>query len=165
MRRKDRETDREFALFVVDKCDYAVLSMVTAEGEPYCIPISIVRKDNLIYFHCAPTGKKIDCLKACNKVCLTCVGDTFKPPDIFTTEFESAVVYGIADEVTDEREKVEALRLLCIRHTPANMAEFDRAIETSLPRTAVYKIAISVITGKRKKYGKDGKELKFIKKE
>lgn len=165
MRRKDREMPEEFAFGVADKCEYAVLAMTNNSNEPYCVPITIVRDKNAVYFHCAAEGEKIDCLRRNPKICLACVGDTKRAADKFTTEFESAIIKGTAYEVTDTEEKINALKLLCLRHTPTNMAEFDDAVNKSLSRTAVWKIEISEITGKRKKYGNDGKELKFGKTE
>lgn len=165
MRRKDREMPEEFALGVADKCEYAVLAMTNISNEPYCVPITIVRDKNTVYFHCAADGEKIDCLRHSPKVCLACVGNTKRATDKFTTEFESAIIKGTACEVTEDAEKIHALQLLCLRHTPTNMAEFDEAVNKSLSRTAVWKIEISEITGKRKKYGSDGKELKFGKTE
>ena len=150
MRRKDRERDAEFAYSVIDKCEYAVLSMIDPDGAPYCVPLTIVRDGGEIYFHCAQEGYKTECLRKNDKVCLACVGDTRRPPDQFTTEYESAIVRGRAAEVTQEEEKTHALYLLCRRHTPANMGQFDKAITASLHRTAVWKIEISEITGKSK---------------
>ncbi len=161
MRRIDREMDRDFALMVADKCEYANLAMASPEGEPYCVPVSIARDGDTIYFHCAKEGRKIDILRANPSVCISCVGDTLRATDKFTTEFESAIIFGTASEVTDDAQKVHALRLICERHTPSNMHEFETAIERSLPRTAVWKIQIAEITGKRKKYDKDGNEMKF----
>lgn len=161
MRRKDREMDREFALCVVDKCEYAVLGMTDSDGMAYTVPISIVRDGDNVYFHSAQSGMKVDCLARDDRVCLTCVGDTNRLKDKFTTEFESAIARGRAYAVTDVKEKIHALRLLCERHTPENMHEFDAAIERSLARTAVYRIEIDEISGKRKKYDADGKEMKF----
>lgn len=161
MRRQDREMDREFALSIVDKCEYANLAMTDDAGLPYCLPVTIVRNQESIYFHCGKEGRKIDLLKANPAVCMTCVGDTKRATDKFTTEFESAVLFGTASEVTEDQEKIEALRLLCLRHTPANMAAFDASIQRSLPRTAVWKITIDSITGKRKKFDKNGEEMKF----
>ena len=71
-------------------------------------------------------------------VCISCVGDTHVLDGKFTIEYESAVVFGFgtADEVA-ESEKTQALRLLCLKHTPRNMNDFDNAIEKSLHRTAV----------------------------
>lgn len=161
MRRKDREMSKDFALEVADKCEYAVLSMTDAHNAPYCVPISIVRVRQTVYFHCAKEGEKIDCLRANPQVCLACVGDTHRMPNIFTTEFESAILRGTASEVTDAQEKITALKHLCERHTPTNMANFDSEVASSLDRTAVWKIEIESITGKRKKYDENGKEMKF----
>ena len=68
----------------------------------------------------------------------------------FTTGYESACIRGRAEEVTDTEEKIEALRLLCVRHTPANMANFDAAVKGSLARTAIWRVKVYEITGKRK---------------
>ena len=161
MRRIDREMDRDFALMVVDKCEYATLAMIDTDGRPYCLPISIARDEDIIYFHSAKEGRKIDALRNDPNVCMSCVGDTLRAKDKFTTEFESAILRGKASEVTEDEEKIHALRLICERHTPTNMHKFDTAIEKSLFRTGVWKIEIADITGKRKKYDKEGKEMKF----
>lgn len=151
MRRKDREMDETFALEVVDKCEYAFLSMIDAEGKAYGIPVTIVRDGLKVYFHCAQEGKKVDALRSHSEVCMACVGDTCRAFDKFTTEFESAILYGEAGEVEEDEEKIYALRLLCERHTPTNMHNFDKEVSGSLSRTAVWKIKIRSITGKQKK--------------
>lgn len=161
MRRKDREMPAEFALMVLDKCSFATLATTNADGTPYSTPITIVREEGSIYFHSAPQGQRADNLRARPHVCLSCVGETKVVPAHFTTEFESAVVRGIVREVTEPQEKIHGLRLLCLRHTPSNMEHFDEAIDKSLPRTAVWKIDISEVTGKRKKYDAQGEEMKF----
>ena len=57
MRRKDCEMDEEFAISIVDKCEYALISMVDKDGAPYCVPVSIDRDGMEIFFHCAKAGK------------------------------------------------------------------------------------------------------------
>lgn len=161
MRRKDREMGKDFALSIVDKCEYAVITMTDSSGQPYGVPVTIAREGNTVYFHSAKEGKKTDCLRTCPRVCMVCVGDTHVPEGKFTTEFESAILFGAAEEVTNTQEKIHGLRLLCQRHTPGNMGQFDEAIERSLFRTAVWKIKIEEITGKRKKYDSRGEEMKF----
>ena len=150
MRRKDRERDRSFAEAVVDTCLYAVLATVNGDGSPYCVPLSIVREGEIIYFHCAREGRKIDNLKSRSRVCLSCVGNAEEPPDHFTVVYESAIVSGAAEEVTEDEEKVRALRLLCERHTPANMAAFDAEMAREYQATAVWKIHIEEISGKQR---------------
>ncbi|MDR2900141.1 MAG: pyridoxamine 5'-phosphate oxidase family protein [Treponema sp.] len=165
MRRKDREMPKDFAEHIADICDYAVLATVNADGTPYCIPISIVRDNDTIYFHCAKDGQKIDNMKRQSEVCICCSGDVSFMKTEFSLEFESAVIKGKAEEVLQDEEKIHALRLICERYTPEYMHAFDSEIARSLNYTAIWKVLIREITGKRKKMGKDGKELKFGKME
>ncbi|MDR2633416.1 MAG: pyridoxamine 5'-phosphate oxidase family protein [Treponema sp.] len=149
MRRKDREMPRDFAEAVIDRCKYAVLATVNADGSPYGIPLSIVREGQWVYFHSAREGRKIDNMSAQNRVCLCCVGETRIPEGRFTMEYTSAVVFGTAEAVSREDEKIHALRLLCLRYTPAAMEGFDTAIARQLSRTGVWKVHIDEISGKQ----------------
>ena len=151
MRRKDRQMPREWALEIVDKCEWATLATIDTDGMPYCMPLSIARIDDYIYFHCAKEGKKIDCFNKSDNVCISCVGNTLRPEDEFTTKYESAMVFGKNSQVIDDSEKIEALRAICQRHTPTNMSNFDEAIARSLAITAIWKVHINSIDGKRRK--------------
>ena len=151
MRRKDRQMPEEFAWSVVDKCEYAFLAMTAEDGTPYGLPVTIVREGRDVYFHSALEGRKAECLRRSPRVCLACVGDTRVLPGKFTTLFESAVLFGTAEEVTGPEEKTHALELLCRRHTPENMEAFPRAIAKSLERTGVWRIRTEEITGKAKR--------------
>ena len=151
MRRKDREIDRESALNVIDRCDYGVLSLTAENGKPYCVPLSIVRIENDIYFHCATEGRKLDILRARPDVCLACVTGVQTIAGKFTTAYESAVIEGRASEITEESKKIQALRALCMKYTPENMADFENAIRRSLSRTGIWKISIEKLSGKSKK--------------
>jgi len=152
---------REFGVAILDRCEWAVVSMADEAGEPYGVPVTIVRDGERIYLHSAMVGRKAECLRRGGRVCVTAVGDTHIIEEEFTTEFESVIACGVPCEVTDEAEKIHALRLICQRHTPAGMAGFDAALKESLARTAVFRIDLEEVTAKRKKYGADGKELKF----
>ena len=131
----------EFAREVIDKCEFATLATVDTEGKPYAVTLSIVRKGDHIYFHSATEGFKTDCMRAAPYVCMTFVGDTRRAERAFTTGYESACIRGIAEEVISDEEKIEALRLLCERH---------QAVKASLKRTAVWRVTITEISGKRK---------------
>lgn len=152
MRRKDREMPRDFAEAVIDRCRFAVMATVNPDGTPYCVPLSAARDGEWLYFHCAREGHKIDNLKYQNRVCVSCVGDTSLPPDNFTVAYESAAVFGTAEEVTEREEKIRVLRLICERYTPANMAAFDGEIRKALDATAVWRIHIDEVSGKRRVY-------------
>ena len=148
MRRKDREKDAAFALDVLKSSEYATLATTNPDGTPYCIPISFCLADNTIYFHCATEGKKLDNIKQNNAVCLSCVRYTKLLPEQFTTEYESAVVMGKCEIVSNETEKIMALRAICEKYAKNNMSGFDVMIEKSLHRTCVCRISIEMITGK-----------------
>jgi nitroimidazol reductase NimA-like FMN-containing flavoprotein (pyridoxamine 5'-phosphate oxidase superfamily) len=148
MRRKDREVSSDEALAIVDKALYAVLSTVSGDGSPYGVPISIVREGEWIYFHGALEGHKVDNIKLSNKVSLCCVGEAAEPADDFTVFYESAIVFGTAEALTGEREKHDALKLLCQRHMPEHMAAFESYTAQRLGRTGVWRIHVDAITGK-----------------
>lgn len=149
MRRKDRERDRDFALKVIDECEYGT---VAVQGEePYCLPLSLVRVGEELYFHCAQEGKKLDLLRQNSTVWVSFVGENIAAVDDFTTYFRSAMVKGTAAEVTDEEEKIAALRALCEKLTPAHMPAFDSEVARSFAVTGIWKIHMEEVTAKEKK--------------
>ena len=147
MRNTNRQKSREFAENVIDKCGFFVMATAGPNG-PYCIPVSIAREGQRLYFHTAKEGHKIDNLKFDNRVCVTCVGKYTIPEGKFNVDYESAVVFGTAEEVVSDDEKIRALELICRRYTPGNMTSFDASINKNLERTAVWKIHIDEISGK-----------------
>ncbi len=148
MRRKDREKDRDFALDVIKRSEYSVLSMITPENTPYGIPISHVLSDEVIYFHSAKEGKKSEILETNSRVSLTCVCDTELVPEKFTTKYKSAVVVGNCSLVTEDSEKKAALMLICEKYAGSNIESAGNSIERNLNITSVYKITPIEITGK-----------------
>ena len=151
MRRKDREKSKEFALDVVDKCAYAVIATVNEDGSPYCIPLSIARDGEWLYFHSALEGHKIENLRREPRVCITVVGDVKIIPRKFGIEFESAVINGTAAEVLTQEEKTQALAVICKRYVPADMDIFGEAVRKDIEQTGIWKIHINEISGKGRK--------------
>ena len=150
MRRKDRERDKAFALDVIDRCEYGVAALAVEGDTPYCIPLSLVRAGEELYFHCALEGTKLDLLRKNPRVCISFVASNVAATDAFTTYFQSAVVVGTAYEITEDAKRIEALRVICRKLTPANMADFDNAIARSLGRTGVWGVHMEEVTGKEK---------------
>lgn len=148
MRKATRRKDAEWALRVFDRAPYVTVSMTRPDGTPYGLPLSLVRRDaETFYFHCAAEGEKLDCLRHSPVVSLSAVSrctPKFEEEKLnFTEYYDSAVALGRAEEVTDDAEKREALRLLCQRFLPKEMAHFDAAIARSLHRTAVIRITLT----------------------
>lgn len=140
--------DEDWALEVFDKAPYVTVSMIRPDGIPYGLPLSVVRKDNrTFYFHCAAEGEKIDCIHNNPVVSLSavsrCTPRYEEEKQNFTEYYHSAIALGHAETVTDDNEKIEALRLICERFLPKFMDHFEAAIARSLSRTTVIRIILT----------------------
>lgn len=177
MRRKDREMDKDFAYEVIDKSEYGTLCVF--DYDIFAFPFSAVREGDYIYFHSATTGTKVEAFKNQEMVKAVFVADV-KVPDlytdseieeklktehpsfltkkIYTTEYASAICDGRIELVEDEEEKRHGLKLLCEKYTPNKMKFFDHATKR-LDFVNVYKIHMTNVTAKRKKFAEDKTEL------
>lgn len=140
--------DEDWALEVFNKAPYVTVSMIRPDGIPYGLPLSVVRKDNrTFYFHCAAEGEKIDCIRNNPVVSLSavsrCTPRYEEEKQNFTEYYHSAIALGHAETVTDDNEKIEALRLICERFLPKFMDHFEAAIARSLSRTTVIRIILT----------------------
>ena len=150
MRRKDREMPPEFALTVADKCEYAVISMTDISGEPYCVPVTIARDGNAVYFHSAKEGKKLDLLRKDDHVCFEMDYDHEMIPAkyacAYNFRYASVVGRGHCEIITDVDEKIKALELLMKHQTGEDFvmeAKHTLAVE-------ILKITVEEFTGKRR---------------
>ncbi len=147
MRKNDRRRDTQWAFEVFDKAPFTTMSMIRPDGSPYAVPLNMARRDDRIfYFHCAFDGEKIDCLKHNPTVSLLavsrCMPKYEEDRNNFTEYYNSAIAIGKAEMVTDDAEKIEALRLICERFLPRYMDHFDQAISRSLSRTNIVRITL-----------------------
>lgn len=148
MRKIARQRDAEWALDVFDKAPYVTVSMMRPDGAPYGLPLSVVRRDErTFYFHCADEGEKIDCLKFNPVVSMSavskCTPKFEEEKGNYTEYYHSAIAVGTVEKVTEDGEKIEALRLLCQRFLPKYMEHFEGAVERSLGRTTVMRITLT----------------------
>ena len=154
MRKKSREMDSRWALEVMRKAPYITVSFTRTDGTAYGVPLSLAAiDDSTWYFHCATEGDKLEAIAAHPEVCLSAVTrctPTVGPKDnSFTLQYRSAIAFGRAELVTDDAEKINALKAIS-------------QVARSLHRTAVVRITlISPPSGKRKQYDKDGEEMKY----
>lgn len=148
MRKIKRQRDAKWAMDVFDKAPYTTVAMVRPDGSPYAVPLSVIRKDDkTFYFHCASEGEKIDCIAFNPTVSLNavskCTPKYEEEKNNFTEYYHSAIAIGHAEIVTDNDEKIEALRLICERFLPHYMSHFEEAIDRSLNITTVVRITLN----------------------
>lgn len=159
--------DSQWALEVMHKAPYITVSFVDAEDKAYGLPLSLASDNDADwYFHGALEGKKLEAIKAHPEVCLSAVSrctPTVGPKDrSFTLQYKSAVAFGRAEIVTNDAEKVHALRLICQRFLPQHMEAFEESIARSLSHTTVVRITLTEPpSGKRKQYDRKGEEMKY----
>lgn len=150
IRRQDRKIETIEAVEILKKGEYGVMSTVSENGYAYGVPLSYVYINDSIYFHSAITGNKLDNIRNNNKVSFCVVGDTNILPDMFSTMYESVIVFGKAVEVHDT-EKYEALLALVDKYSNQYIAEGEEFIRKASNKIKVIKICIERITGKAKK--------------
>lgn len=150
MRRKDRELKLSEASEILTKVEYGILSTIGEDGYPYGIPVNYVYYNDIIGFHCATEGHKLENLKYENRVSFTVVGDTCPLPEKFSTNYESVIVFGRAEEAS-EYEKKEILLEMIKKYSPDFLDKGRDYVSKSSKHSRVFKINIEHITGKGRK--------------
>ena len=150
MRRSDRARGEDFSLALIDRCSHGVMALTTGEETPYCLPLSFVRVDRVLYFHCAPEGEKLRCLARNPRATFCIVGRTHVLPGRFTTEYESVLLRGEAGVVADDAERMHALELLLGKYCPQDLAVGRKYAGKSFHRTAVLRLDVQSVSAKGK---------------
>lgn len=152
IRRQDRLLEEEKAVLLLREGEYGVLSLLAEGNEPYGIPVNFVwNGESSIYIHCAPEGKKLQCLEACGRVSFCVVGKTKVLSDKFTTGYESIVLRGKAYTGLSSEEKMQALTLLLDKYSPQDKVIGLKYAEKSFHRTEIIRIDIEEWSGKCKR--------------
>lgn len=153
IRRNDRVWEKEEAVQLLDEGAYGFLAMEGTDGYGYGLPISFVKEADHLYFHCAPEGYKLECLRRNPKVTFCVVGRTQVIPGKFTTAYESVLAFGQMQINIPEEERRHALRLLVEKYAPAHREIGEKYIEKSFHRTHILRLNVETVTGKCKRIG------------
>ncbi len=119
---------------------------------PYVVPVNFGYKDDCLYFHSAPEGKKIEVLKRNNNVCFEVDIDheviRSATACNWDTKYRSVIGFGRAFFVDDLEEKRIALNVIVERYSGQSY-EYP---EDALNRVAVVKIEVESMTAKKSGY-------------
>lgn len=150
VRRKDREiTDQTIMKNILKSTKYVTVAFCM-NNEPYLVSLShgYDEKHNCLYFHCAPEGKKIEYIKANNKVWGQAISDYQVKGEC---EYTYTCVHfsGKVTLIEDVEEKLQALTCM-IRQLSANPEEKIAKLKPEkLQKTCVGRIDITFMTGKK----------------
>jgi nitroimidazol reductase NimA-like FMN-containing flavoprotein (pyridoxamine 5'-phosphate oxidase superfamily) len=156
MRRKDREvTDKEEIIQIIAQCDICRVAF-SEENIPYIVPMNFGYEyrngDLTLYFHGANKGKKLDIIKKNNTVCfeMDC-SHKLIPAEVacnYSMEFESVIGNGKIMIITDEKEKIAALKFIMAKYSDRKDFQFE---VKHVKAISVLKLIVTDYSGKRLK--------------
>ena len=139
----DKETIRE----IIETTAYGVLSLNGEEGF-YTVPLSYVYTDGVVYFHGSPRGYKYECFQRTDKTSFSIVGQSQVVPSVRANNFQSVLIWGRLQPVTDTAEKLSALRALAEKYSPG-IPDNEDEIQHSLNYVFMIKLVPEWISGKQ----------------
>lgn len=149
VRRKNREISLEAAKDLLRNSRRGVLAVNGDEGYPYALPINYTYDEasNIIIFHGARAGHKLDSIKACDKVCFTVYGNETIKEEAWAPYVQSTILYGRCHLVDDQERAMEILRNLARKYYPSEDI-IDEEIAKAGKAVQMFQIEIEHISGK-----------------
>ncbi|MDR0571214.1 MAG: pyridoxamine 5'-phosphate oxidase family protein [Clostridiales Family XIII bacterium] len=149
MRRKDRVMDAENIERVLKENSHGVLATVSEDGWPYAHPISYVYHDGHVYFHSAASGHKVDNITRDNRATFTVIGRVeMKTPTKAEAYFESVILFGRVERVTDFEEQVASMTELMNVFMPLTAHETRDDLTRMQKAVIVYRLDAEHVSGK-----------------
>lgn len=146
-RRKNRTLPEEHIEEILKEGLYGVLATTGVDGYPYATPLSYIYHNGKIYFHCAPSGMKMENISNCDKVSFTVVTDVETLPNQFSTKYRSVVLFGRA-KVIEGSEKDAALEEIIEKYAPDFIDQGQLYIKGKKEITSIIGIEIEHKTAK-----------------
>ncbi len=117
---------------------------------PYIVPMNFGYRDDILYFHSALSGRKIDILNRNPDVCF----EIDIPGEPVTSEnacnwsmpFKSIIGEGRVSFIDDKKEKADALNIIMGHYSGKTNWEFNQKM---MNKTLVFKVKVESISSKR----------------
>lgn len=152
MRRDEREVrEKEKIYDILSRCDTIRVGMNDG-GYPYIIPMTfgceVKDGEMIIYFHSAGAGKKWEILNKDPRVCVEAdiyYKVTKRDNGDITAVYESVIGTGDAELITEQKEKVAALKVMLDHYKESG---FPVTSCKGLAKVEVFKIVLKEVSGK-----------------
>lgn len=153
MRRKEQEiTDKTLLETILSHAEVCRLGL-SLNDEPYVVPVHFGHRENCLYVHSSPLGRKMEIIQQNNRVCFEVEWNVelvpAEAPCDWTCHYYSIIGFGRANPVTDYEEKVKGLTAIMEHYSSASPFLFP---EAKVNRTAVIRVDIESMTGKKLGY-------------
>jgi nitroimidazol reductase NimA-like FMN-containing flavoprotein (pyridoxamine 5'-phosphate oxidase superfamily) len=154
MRKANREiTDFDEIVGVMQDCGVCRLALNGPDGTPYIVPLNfgLAVDGNAValYFHSALEGLKLDLIRRDNRAAfeMDCKHQLLPAEEGCRCSFAYESVMGAGTiSLVDGEEKVRGLDLIMAHYHLGENAHYSPAV---VQRTAVYRLDVKTITGKR----------------
>jgi nitroimidazol reductase NimA-like FMN-containing flavoprotein (pyridoxamine 5'-phosphate oxidase superfamily) len=149
LRRKEKEvTGSDEIESIIRQSSVCRLGLVD-DGWPYIVPLCFGYRNNVLYFHSAKEGRKIEILKRNNQVCFEFdISPEVQPGKTacaWGMKYRSVIGYGTAELIEDPDQKREALGIIMAQYAEGGFEFSQKAFDQAL----VIKVDISSMSGKK----------------
>lgn len=148
MRRIKQQLSEKECIDILQRQNVGTLALAKNGDYPYALPLNYVYYNGKIYFHCAITGHKIDIIKKQNKASFCVIDKDTVVPEKYTTFYRSVIVFGKAEIVEDDVEKMVALKELSYKYVSKDDEAHLKEINGAWNRTCVFSLSIDYLSGK-----------------
>lgn len=150
MRKKNQEvTDPAIIEEILQGSDICRLAMMDGD-KPYILPFNYGYKQQSIYIHCAPEGKKIDLLRKNPEVCFEIehTAELIQEDKAckWSELYRSVIGYGSVEIITDFEQKLKGLEIIMHSNGALGPQEFD---DKHVNACLVLKLNITSLTAKQ----------------
>ena len=152
MRRKDKEINNVSAIRDIIRNALICRLALSDDNRPYVIPLCFGYRDNTLYFHSSPEGRKIEILEKNSNVCFEFDIDHEVVQEEkackWSMKYRSVIGFGKASFVENLEEKKKGLDAIMERYSGRS---FDYP-EPAIKQTTIIKVEIESMTGKQSDY-------------
>lgn len=133
---------------IINKCEACTIAMIDGENGPYVLPFNFGYKDDRLYIHSGPEGKKIGIWEKDSRVCVSFSTDyqmRVQNDNVacsYSMRYRSVLVYGNVVPIIDLNEKERVLNVIMEKYSGRN--NFSYSIP-ALQNVKVFEISISKI--------------------
>lgn len=152
MRRKDKEINNASAIRDIIRNALICRLALSDDNRPYVVPLCFGYRDNILYFHSSPEGRKIEILEKNSNVCFEFDIDHEVVQEEkackWSMNYRSVIGFGKASFVDDLEEKKKGLDAI-MEHYSGRSFDYP---EPALKETTIIKVEIESMTGKQSGY-------------
>lgn len=149
MRRAGQMLPPDEARAILDRGSAGVLALAGDDGYPYALPISYAYAGDVLYFHSAVRGHKIDAIVRDSRASFCVIDADHVVPEALTTEYRSVIAFGRIRVLDDPDEIRSALRRLAEKYAPdLAPAQADAEIAAGMPAVCVLAMTVEHLSGK-----------------